>query len=106
MTVITTQQLSNRHRLVRKGRTMKSSITATAVIAGAIAAAALGLAGAANAAPSGPATAADTVGQLQAQGFEVIVNKVGTAPLDMCAVNAVRPGHTFSRMDSGAPGAM
>jgi hypothetical protein len=36
----------------------------------------------------------------------VIVNKVGTAPLDRCIVNAVRPGQTFSRMDSGAPGAM
>jgi hypothetical protein len=36
----------------------------------------------------------------------VIVNKVGTAPLDRCVVNAVRPGQTFSRMDSGVPGAM
>jgi hypothetical protein len=36
----------------------------------------------------------------------VIVNKLGTAPLDRCVVSAVRPGQTFSRMDSGAPGAM
>ena len=76
------------------------------VIAGAVAAAALGLAGAANAAPSGPTTAAQTVNNLQAQGFRVIVNKVGTAPLEQCVVSAVRPGQTYSRMDSGAPGAM
>jgi hypothetical protein len=76
------------------------------VVAGGIAIAALAFAGVANAAPSGVVTAAQTVGQLQSQGFDVIVNKVGTAPLDQCVVNAVRQGQTFSRMDSGAPGAM
>ena len=74
------------------------SFTLPVIAAGAIATAALGLAGAAG--------ASQTVGQLQARGFDVIVNKVGTAPLDRCVVNAVRPGHTFSRMDSGVPGAM
>jgi hypothetical protein len=82
------------------------SFTLPAIAAGAIATAALGLAGAAGAAPSGAFDASQTVGQLQARGFDVIVNKVGTAPLDRCVVNAVRPGQTFSRMDSGAPGAM
>ena len=77
----------------------------TAIVAGAVAAAAVGFAAAANAAPSG-VTAAQTVGQLRSQGFDVIVNKVGTAPLDRCVVDAVRPGQTFARMDSGAPGAM
>lgn len=76
------------------------------IAAGAIAAAAVGLAGAASAAPSGPATAAETVSTLQAAGFQVIVNKIGTASLDQCVVNSVRPGQTFTRMDSGAPGAM
>ena len=76
------------------------------IAAGAIAVAAVGLAGAANAAPSGPTTASQTVSNLQAQGFHVILNKIGTAPLDQCVVNAVRPGQTYSRMDSGAPGAM
>jgi hypothetical protein len=51
-------------------------------------------------------TATQTVTELQSQGFDVIVNKVGTAPLDKCVVNAVRQGQTFSRMDSGSPGAM
>jgi hypothetical protein len=82
------------------------SFTIPVIAAGAIAAAALGLAGAANAAPSGPVTAAETVGQLQAEGYHVILNKIGTSPLDQCVVSSVRPGQTFSRMDSGAPGAM
>ena len=82
------------------------SFTLSVIAAGAIATAALGLAGAAAAAPSGAIDASQAVGQLQARGFDVIVNKVGTAPLDQCVVSAVRPGQTFSRMDSGAPGAM
>ena len=82
------------------------SFTLPAIAVGAIAIAALGLAGAAGAAPSGALDASQTVDQLRARGFDVIVNKVGTAPLDRCVVNAVRPGHTFSRMDSGVPGAM
>lgn len=80
--------------------------TLPVIAGGAIAAAALGLAGAAGAAPSGALDASQAVGQLQARGFDVIVNKVGTAPLEQCVVSAVRPGQTFSRMDSGAPGAM
>ena len=64
----------------------------------------LGLAPSANAAPSGPSVDA-TVNQLRAEGFKVIVNRVGTAPLDQCTLNAVRPGQTFSRTDSGVPGA-
>jgi NADPH:quinone reductase-like Zn-dependent oxidoreductase len=82
------------------------SFTLPFIAAGAIATAALGSAGAAAAAPSGTIDASQAVGQLQARGFDVIVNKVGTAPLDQCVVSAVRPGQTFSRMDSGAPGAM
>jgi hypothetical protein len=82
------------------------SFTLPAVAAGAIATAALGLAGTAAAAPSGAVDASQVIGQLQARGFDVIVNKLGTAPLDQCVVSAVRPGQTFSRMDSGAPGAM
>jgi hypothetical protein len=82
------------------------SFTLPAIAAGAIATAGLGLAGAAAAAPSGAVDASQTVRQLQASGFDVIVNKLGTAPLDQCVVSAVRPGQTFSRMDSGSPGAM
>ncbi len=75
------------------------------IAAGAMAFAGLALAGVAKAAPSGPVTASETVSALQAQGLHVILNKIGTAPLDQCVVKSVRPGQTFSRMDSGAPGA-
>jgi hypothetical protein len=73
--------------------------------AGAMAIAAIGLAGTANAAPAGPTTASDALNSLQAKGFHVILNKTGTAPLDQCLVHSVRPGQTFERTDSGAPGA-
>jgi hypothetical protein len=77
----------------------------SAIAAGALASAALGFAGAASAAPSGFPTAEQTVNQLQASGYQVILNKVGAAPLDLCTVSAVRPGQTYSRTDSGLPGA-
>jgi hypothetical protein len=35
----------------------------------------------------------------------VIINKVGSAPLAQCSVSAVRPCQTYSRTDSGVPGA-
>jgi hypothetical protein len=74
----------------------------TSLVAGALASA-LGLAGTATAAPSGPSPVDATVSQLQAQGFHVIVSRVDTAAVD-CTVSAVRPGQTFSRTDSGVPG--
>jgi hypothetical protein len=81
------------------------NILRTSLAAGALASAALGLAGIANAAPSGPPSIDATVSQLRAQGFHVIVNRVGTAPVDQCTLGGVRPGQTFSRTDSGVPGA-
>ena len=75
----------------------------TALAAGALASAALGLAGTANAAPGGPSSVDATISQLRAQGYQVIVNRIGTGAVD--PVSAVRPGQTFSRTDSGAPGA-
>lgn len=78
----------------------------TTIVAGALAAAVLELAGTAYAASTGsPGTAWDTVNALQAEGFHVIVNKLGSAPLDRSTVIAVRPGPTFSRTDSGVAGA-
>jgi hypothetical protein len=84
-------------------KTMKN-LFYTILAAGALVSAALGLAASANAAPSGPSVDA-TVNQLRAEGFQVIVNRVGTASTDQCSLNAVRPGQTFSRTDSGVPGA-
>jgi hypothetical protein len=98
----TTEQHSNFQHL-KKGTKMKKIFVPT-LAAGALASAALGLAGSATAAPSGPSPVDATVSQLQAQGFNVIVSRVDTAAVD-CTLSAVRPGQTFSRTDSGVPGA-
>jgi hypothetical protein len=77
----------------------------TSLAAGALASAALGLAGTASAAPSGPSPVDDTISQLQTEGFNVIVSRVNSDAVNQCTLNAVRPGQTFSRRDSGVPGA-
>lgn len=81
------------------------SFAFAALAAGALVAGSLGLVAPAAAAPSGPGTAQDTVNSLQASGYQVVLNKVGNAPLEQCTVTAVRPGQTYSRTDSGVPGA-
>jgi len=81
------------------------NILLTSLAAGALVSAAIGLAGTASAAPSGPSPVDDTISQLQAQGFQVLVSRVDSAAVDQCTLNAVRPGQTFSRTDSGVPGA-
>lgn len=85
---------------------MKSFLLSS-LVAGALTATALGLTATANAAPAGPSTVDATITQLRAQGYDVIVNRVGTAPTEQCTISAVRPGQTFSRTDtgSGQPGA-
>ncbi len=74
------------------------------VAASALTAAFLGLAAPALAAPSGPGNAQDTISDLQAHGYTVIVNRIGSAPLEEASVVAVRPGQSFSRTDSSGPG--
>ena len=81
------------------------SFAFAALAVGSLVAASLGLVAPAAAAPSGPGTVQDTVNSLQASGYQVIVSKVGNAPLEKCTVTAVRPGQTYSRTDSGVPGA-
>jgi hypothetical protein len=81
------------------------NILITSLAAGALASAALGLAGTATAAPAGPSPVDATISQLQVQGFHVIVSRVDTTAVDQCMLSAVRPGQTFSRTDSGVPGA-
>jgi hypothetical protein len=81
------------------------NILLTSIAACALTSAALALAATATAAPSGPSSVDATISQLRAQGFQVIVNRVGTAPADRCTLSAVRPGQMFSRTDSGVPGA-
>jgi hypothetical protein len=76
-----------------------------AAIVGGLAAAVIGLAAPAAAAPTGLGDAQQTIDVLRAQGYTVIVNRIGTAPLDQADVVAVRPGQTFTRTDTGLPGA-
>ena len=83
---------------------MKKFALAAAVASG-LAAATIGLAAPALAAPTGPGDAQQTIDVLRAQGYTVIVNRIGTAPLDDSHVVAVRPGQTYSRTDTGLPGA-
>jgi hypothetical protein len=89
----------------KKGTEIMKNILLTSLASGALASAALGLAGAATAAPSGPSTVDATVSQLEAQGLQVIVSRIDSAAMDQCTLTAVRPGQTFSRSDSGVPGA-
>jgi hypothetical protein len=86
-----------------KAPKMKKLGLATVAASG-LAAAILGLAAPAAAAPSGPSNAQDTINELKADGYNVIVNRVGGTPLEQATVVAVRPGQTYSRTDSGNPG--
>lgn len=70
---------------------MNKTTVATAVAAG-LTAGALGLAGPATAAPSGPGDAQQIISQLEADGNRVVVNKLGTSPLTEAEVVAIRPG--------------
>lgn len=71
-----------------------------AAIAGGLATTVIDLAAPALAAPSGPGSAQDTISKLQAQGYKVIVNRVGATPLEQATVVSVRPGQTYAGVDS------
>ncbi|MCV7278296.1 hypothetical protein H7J88_01385 [Mycolicibacterium flavescens] len=64
----------------------------------------LGTAATAVAAPSGVSSADQTLTELRADGYNVIVSRTGTGTIDKCSVTDVRPGQTYSRTDSGVPG--
>ena len=54
--------------------------------------AALGSAGIAGAATTAPVNAATAIQQLEANGYRVILNKVGSEPLSLSHVTSIRPG--------------
>lgn len=76
--------------------TLRSALAGLA-IAVAAGAAPIALASSAVAAPTGSSDAQSTIGMLQAQGFHVLVSRVGDGPLNKCTVNAVRPGRKASQ---------
>lgn len=83
---------------------MISKFFVTALSAAAMTATALGIAGIATAAPTGPSQVEDTMKALEAEGYNVILNRTGTAPLSACSVVSVLPGHTYSTVDSRGGG--
>jgi len=70
--------------------TATTKIALAALAAPVLSALAIGLAGAASADSSNPGSALDTVSQFKDQGYQVVVNKNGSASLDQCSVIASR----------------
>jgi hypothetical protein len=68
---------------------MKSFFLTTFAMLGA---AVLGLTATTNTAPADSSSADATINQLRAQGFEVMVNRVGHVARKRCTISAVRPG--------------
>jgi hypothetical protein len=83
---------------------MMKFLHAVTLVAGVSVTAALGFAGHATAAPSGPSNVGSTVNALRADGYTVILNRTGSLPLSSCTISAVRPGQEVIRKDSGVPG--
>ena len=75
----------------------------TVATATTFAAAAVGLAGAAGAAPTGGGNAADAVKELQAEGYNVQINGSVTDPLSTCVTTGVHgvptAGSSFTTVD-------
>jgi hypothetical protein len=78
--------------------------TIAGVAASGLAAIVVCLAAPAHAAPSGAESAQQTINSLQAEGYKVIINKVGTTPLDQAAVVAVRQGRPITQTVTDSDG--
>ena len=52
----------------------------------------------ATAGPASADSAIETIGLLEAQGFYVNIDRVGSAPLDQCIVTSVRNPQTQTRL--------
>jgi hypothetical protein len=83
-----------------EGTKMRKVTFATIATTG-LAAATLGLASPALAAPTDVGSAQDTINSLKAEGYTVIVHKVGNAPLSQCTVSATKAGHSYTGPGSG-----
>jgi hypothetical protein len=66
------------------------SFAVAAFTAISLAVAALGPVSPALAAPSGPGSVQNTLDALKANGFHVVINRVGKASLDRCTVTGIR----------------
>lgn len=79
-------------------------LTFTTIAAAGLAAVAIGLSAPAEAAPSGPGSAQDTINSLEAKGYRVILNKLSDAPLGQATVVDIRPGRTITQRVTGSGG--
>ena len=68
-----------------------NELTFSIVSAAAVIALAVGFPASAQAAPSGIGSAQDAINELEDNGFNVVVKKIGAGPLDHCTVDSVRP---------------
>jgi len=85
------------------GATIMKKFTITTATVGILAATAVGLAGAAAAAPLGGSNAADTVNTLKAQGFSVQLNGTANVPLSRCTatgVNGLPDAHKAGQIET------
>lgn len=71
---------------------------------GAVAAGFVGLAAPAMAAPTGAGSAQETIESLQAEGYDVIVNRLSATPLDQANVVSLGRGQSFSDSGTGNQG--
>jgi hypothetical protein len=74
---------------MRTGRSVAATLAATSVM--------LAPAGLATAEPTQTGNAYATVGQLEGEGYDVIIDRVGNAPLNQCIVTSVRNPQTQTR---------
>jgi len=74
--------------------------------AGIMASSVVSLTAVASAAPTGPSQVDQTVQKLQADGYNVTINRTGDKPLSECSVRSIRPGQTFSTQDSRGGGSI
>jgi hypothetical protein len=84
------------------GRVKK--LTFATIAAAGLAAVAIGLSVPAMAAPTGAGSAQDTINDLQAKGYKVILNKLSDAPLNQASVVGVRPGKPVVQRVTGSGG--
>lgn len=71
---------------------ISETIMKSATIIAMVSAGSVSLAATAVAAPRAQDSAQATIDELEADGYQVILNKVGNGPMDQCNVTAVRPG--------------
>ncbi|WP_199254419.1 hypothetical protein [Mycolicibacterium mengxianglii] len=77
-----------------------TSLGVTALTAGYLGV--VGLAAPAMATPSAVTNAQDTINSLEAEGYDVIVNRLSTTPLDRANVVSVGPGRSVIHSEANA----